>query len=119
MRHATQGFLVLLILLVVAALYNVSTLLRLLVEDGAADAISPQEMALTNSTRPGDVKPQLIPKIIHHTYANDTVPERWKEPWQSCQDMHPDYEIKVSQATDVTRPQLADPTPALDRRLGA
>lgn len=42
-----------------------------------------------------DERPQLIPKIIHQTYVNDTVPERWREAQKSCVDLHEDYEYKV------------------------
>ncbi|KAK8223985.1 hypothetical protein HDK77DRAFT_465341 [Phyllosticta capitalensis] len=29
-------------------------------------------------------RPQLIPKIIHQTYVNETIPERWVEAQRSC-----------------------------------
>ncbi|KAF4539463.1 Mannosyl phosphorylinositol ceramide synthase SUR1 [Lasiodiplodia theobromae] len=35
-----------------------------------------------------------IPKIIHQTYANRTIPDHWKQAQQSCLDLHPDYEYK-------------------------
>ncbi|KKY14813.1 putative mipc synthase [Diplodia seriata] len=35
-----------------------------------------------------------IPKIIHQTYANRTIPDHWKKAQQSCLDLHPDYEYK-------------------------
>ncbi|KAK9382801.1 nucleotide-diphospho-sugar transferase [Kockiozyma suomiensis] len=41
------------------------------------------------------VNPQLIPKIIHQTWKNDTVPEQWKMAQSSCIDMHPDFEYKL------------------------
>lgn len=37
-------------------------------------------------------KPELIPKIIHQTYKNETIPDIWKEGQQRCIDLHPDYE---------------------------
>ncbi|KAF4307731.1 hypothetical protein GTA08_BOTSDO04291 [Botryosphaeria dothidea] len=35
-----------------------------------------------------------IPKIIHQTYANHSIPDHWKQAQQSCLDLHPDYEYK-------------------------
>ncbi|EKG09054.1 hypothetical protein MPH_13964 [Macrophomina phaseolina MS6] len=35
-----------------------------------------------------------IPKIIHQTYANTSIPDHWKPAQQSCLDLHPDYEYK-------------------------
>jgi hypothetical protein len=40
-------------------------------------------------------RPQIIPKIIHQTYKNETIPEVWVEAQQSCIDLHPDYEYIV------------------------
>jgi mannosyltransferase OCH1-like enzyme len=85
-----------------------STLLGLLVEDGSADAILLTE--LPRHTAPKDApmrfepsQPQLIPKIIHQTYKNESIPERWKEPWQQCQDiMKADYEFKVRTPSSAT-----------------
>ncbi|KAK9459708.1 nucleotide-diphospho-sugar transferase [Lipomyces oligophaga] len=37
-------------------------------------------------------QPQLIPKIIHQTWKNETVPEKWKASQASCLEMHPDFE---------------------------
>ena len=31
-----------------------------------------------------------IPKILHHTWVNDTIPERWKPTYQSCKESHSD-----------------------------
>ncbi|EKG16492.1 hypothetical protein MPH_06268 [Macrophomina phaseolina MS6] len=35
-----------------------------------------------------------IPKIIHQTYANTSIPDHWKPAQRSCLDLHPDYEYK-------------------------
>lgn len=34
----------------------------------------------------------LIPKIIHQTYKDENVPEKWREGQQACIDLHPDYQ---------------------------
>jgi mannosyltransferase OCH1-like enzyme len=37
----------------------------------------------------------MIPKIIHQTYINTSIPEQWKSGQQSCIDLHADYEYMV------------------------
>jgi mannosyltransferase OCH1-like enzyme len=74
---------------------SVFTLLSLLVEDASADAIHRAELPSPNSSLI-EQRPQIIPKIIHQTYKNETIPEVWKEAQQSCIDLHPDYEYIVS-----------------------
>lgn len=52
-----------------------------------------------------------IPKIIHQTYANHSIPDHWKQAQQSCLDLHPDYEYKVSEQQPSSRlrhPLLCD-----------
>lgn len=79
------------ILILFLLVRSVWTLLLLLIEDGAADAIDRAELPLHNST-PIDNRPQIIPKIIHQTYINESIPEIWVDAQQSCIDLHPDYE---------------------------
>lgn len=37
----------------------------------------------------------IVPKIIHQTWKNENIPEKWKLAQQSCRDMHPDYEYRL------------------------
>jgi mannosyltransferase OCH1-like enzyme len=37
----------------------------------------------------------LIPKILHQTYINESIPEKWVQAQKSCVDLHPDYEYKL------------------------
>lgn len=62
----------------------------MLVVDGAEDRISRAELPGPNS----DVKQRarVIPKIIHQTYINESIPAVWQEAQQSCIDLHEDYE---------------------------
>ena len=94
MRRSVGAFLLILLLIVGYALHSVSTLLALLVEDASADAIHRSELPAPNSTLI-DQRPQKIPKIIHQTYINESVPEHWREAQSSCIDLHEDYEYKV------------------------
>lgn len=94
MRRGILIFIVATIFVLGIAVNHVWTLLQLLVVDGSEDAISRAELPAPNSPAINS-QPQLIPKIIHQTYVNDSVPEHWKGPQQSCRDLHPDYEYKL------------------------
>lgn len=94
MRRGLVIFLVVNLLIIAFLVRSVSTLLSLLIEDAANDAIHRAELPAPNSPLI-DGRPQLIPKIIHQTYVNDSVPERWRDAQQSCIDLHEDYEYKV------------------------
>lgn len=74
--------------------YQCSTLISLLFEPGTAFQIRKAEMPAPNSDMI-DSRPQLIPKIIHQTYINSTIPEQWRAGQQACIDLHEDYEYKV------------------------
>lgn len=95
MRRGLAVFLIINAIIVVFLIRSVYTLLTLLIEDGSADAIHSAEIPAPNSPLIED-RPQLIPKIIHQTYVNDSVPEHWREAQRSCIDLHTDYEYKVS-----------------------
>ena len=73
---------------------NVFTLLILLIEDASADAIHRSDLPSPNSSLI-ESRPHLIPKIIHQTFKNETIPDIWKEAQQTCINMHTDYEYKV------------------------
>ncbi|KAJ5491701.1 Mannosyl phosphorylinositol ceramide synthase SUR1 [Penicillium diatomitis] len=91
MRRGLLIFVVVNLLILTLLVRSVSTLLSLLVEDAAADAIHRAELPSPNSSLI-ETRPQIIPKIIHQTYKNETIPEVWREAQQSCIDLHPDYE---------------------------
>jgi hypothetical protein len=88
--------LLLLILLVssvlCAAVYLVSTFIGLLFESGLRNAIRPETLQ-SRLHWSEDRRP--IPKIIHQTWKNETVPEAWTIPQYSCLDLHPDYKYIV------------------------
>jgi hypothetical protein len=70
----------------------VSTFIGLLFESGMQNAILPENL-ISRTSWPEDRRP--IPKIIHQTWKNDTVPEMWSIAQYSCHDLHPDYRYIV------------------------
>jgi mannosyltransferase OCH1-like enzyme len=95
MRRGTIIFLVINLITIGFLLNAFSTLISLLFEDGAADAIHGAEIPAPGSDMI-DNRTQLIPKIIHQTYINTSVPLQWQAGQKSCIDLHDDYEYKVS-----------------------
>ncbi|EUC44122.1 glycosyltransferase family 32 protein [Bipolaris oryzae ATCC 44560] len=94
MRKGVTIFFLVTILVLGFAVHSVWTLLGLLVASGREDAILRGELPAPNSSAINHA-PQLIPKIIHQTYINESIPAHWKGPQQSCLDLHPDYEYKL------------------------
>ena len=92
-------FLIINVVVIAFLVRSVFTLLTLLTETGDADAITRGEIPAPHSPLI-ETRPQSIPKIIHQTYINETIPERWAEPVQQCLEMHEDYEYKVRVASD-------------------
>lgn len=98
MRRGLLVFLVINLIVIAILIHSVFTLLSLLIEDGAADAIHRADIPAPNSPLI-ETRPQLIPKIIHQTYINDSIPAIWESARQSCIDLHEDYEYKVGRGT--------------------
>lgn len=101
MRRVLSIFLLINLLFLFLLVRSVSTLLLLLVEDAAADAIHFAELLSPNSSMI-EQRPEIIPKIIHQTYRNETIPEVWIDAQQSCIELHPDYEYIVALPCDPT-----------------
>ncbi|KAG4034215.1 hypothetical protein MFRU_003g01880 [Monilinia fructicola] len=94
MRRGTLIFLIINLIVIGFLLNAFSTLISLLFIDGHADAIHRSEIPAPGSELIEN-RTQLIPKIIHQTYINSSIPERWKKGHQSCVDLHDDYEYKL------------------------
>ena len=92
MRRGLVVFLLFNILIITLLVRSTFTLLGLLLDDASED-ITAYSKLLLNGTFV-DTRPQLIPKIIHQTYVNESVPVRWQLAQQSCKDLHSDYEYK-------------------------
>ncbi|KAG4436121.1 hypothetical protein IFR05_008400 [Cadophora sp. M221] len=91
MRRGTIIFLVINLIIIGFLLNAFSTLISLLFQSGAADAIHRAEIPAPGSDMIEN-RTQLIPKIIHQTYINESIPERWQAGQKSCIDLHEDYE---------------------------
>jgi inositol phosphorylceramide mannosyltransferase catalytic subunit len=94
MRRGLLFFILVNALIITTLVRNVFTLLTLLVEDASADAIHLADLQSHDASWI-ETRPQLIPKIIHQTYRNESIPAHWKEAHRSCVDWHPDYEYIV------------------------
>ena len=90
MRRGILVFLVVFLLLLGLAIRQVLTLLSLLTEDASTDAIHRSDLPARNSTQVNPLQ-QAIPKIIHQTYNDTSIPTRWVVAQRSCIDLHPDY----------------------------
>ena len=102
MRRGTIIFLLINFITIGFLVNAFSTLIALLFEDGAADVIHRAEIPPPGSDLTEN-RTQLIPKIIHQTYINASIPSQWKSSQQSCLDLHEDYEYKVCEtcAADI------------------
>lgn len=94
MRRGTAIFLIINLVIIGFLTNACSTLISLLFEDASADAITRAEIPAPDSDLI-DKQKHLIPKIIHQTYINDSIPEKWKAGQQSCIELHKDYEYKL------------------------
>jgi mannosyltransferase OCH1-like enzyme len=87
MRRGVIFFALLLFAFLAFAIHLVWNLLGLLFVDGSEDMITKAELPAPGSSRVNG-RTQLIPKIIHQTYKNETIPDVWREAQQSCLDLH-------------------------------
>jgi len=94
MRRGLVLFLLANLVVVGVLVHSVFTLLTLLFEDCSADAIPAIDIPAPNSEQIAHL-PQYIPRIIHQTWANESIPEKWQEAQKSCLNLHGDYEYKV------------------------
>lgn len=69
-------------------------MISLLFEDASADTIHRAEITVPGSDLLEN-RPQMIPKIIHQTYINSSIPAQWTGGQQSCIDLHDNYEYVV------------------------
>jgi hypothetical protein len=92
-RHGHVIFTVLVLVVVLALLYRSRLLIGLLFEDGARDAIYPA--VILDPDYSGNAAVQVIPKIIHQTYKNTSIPKEWQPLHEQAQSMTEGYEYMV------------------------
>lgn len=95
MRRSTIIFLVINLIIIGLLTNQCRTLIALLFEDAARFAIPGDELKEVEGGGKVDGGKELIPKIIHQTYINETIPEKWKKGQQACVNLHADYEYIV------------------------
>ncbi|EMR10868.1 hypothetical protein PNEG_01015 [Pneumocystis murina B123] len=77
--------------LVVVLLNRSWFLITLLFENFELERISEWAVLYSDSYKV-DTKKEAIPRIIHQTWKNETIPEKWEEAYDSCKKKHPNYE---------------------------
>lgn len=92
MRRGIALFLLAVVCVLGLLVHQVWSLLALLVVDGRQDAIMKEDVPSSEFTEASPPDGQLIPKILHQTYKNASIPERWQGPQQSCIDLHSDWD---------------------------
>jgi len=74
-RRTTVVILLIICLPIVYVLYEASSLIALIFEDGLADSVT-LDMIEAMGNRSEVQHP--IPKIIHQTWKNENIPEQWQ-----------------------------------------
>ena len=92
-RRILQIFLAILALILVGTVVVLSSISVYLSIDNAAylteeEVGYPESDATWNATALGKV--ERIPRILHQTWKTETLPDRWKDISQECQDMMKD-----------------------------
>lgn len=93
------------IYLILYLVYLSSDLISLIHDDTFQDGLLDVEL---NSNE--NVKPMIIPKIIHQTYKTDVIPDVWKSGQQACVDLHPDYQY-ILWTDDMAREFIVEEYP--------
>jgi mannosyltransferase OCH1-like enzyme len=96
MRRGVAIFLACTAIFLLLAVHQVWSLLELLFISGIEDVITKEELPPMGSER-DDSRKHFIPKIIHQTYINTSIPQVWKEAQASCLALHkkPEWEYKL------------------------
>jgi mannosyltransferase OCH1-like enzyme len=94
-RRGLVVFLLFVLTVVATILYRSRLLFGLLLEDGLRTAIYPAEL-IAELEHEHDSHSDVIPKIIHQTYKNTSLPAIWLEQQNQTLALHEDYEYMVS-----------------------
>lgn len=88
-------------------MYNVFDLITLIYDDSFEDQLLDIDL---NPTANMPKKPELIPKIIHQTYKDTNIPEKWKPSQLKCQEFNPDYQY-IMWTDDMARDFISEEYP--------
>lgn len=77
------------LVILVVLLYLTFDLLTLAIDNVTHASLLHDDLNNSNSSISTQ---RLIPKIIHQTYKNTSIPDHWKSGQQNCIDLHPDYQ---------------------------
>ncbi|WVQ93639.1 hypothetical protein IAU59_000715 [Kwoniella sp. CBS 9459] len=75
--------------------------------DGRVQGTDSWERLYNVTTRPGE----KIPRLIHQTWKNDLLPDKWQKAWKECREGMPDYEYMLW-TDDLAREFVAKHYPA-------
>lgn len=95
LRRIALGLLLIDLVLVALLLNTLDPLITLLRRN---EELFGARLALSRTDNPKDWDHQdkpKIPRILHQTCANETIPDRWVDSQQSCQKAYSDFEYKV------------------------
>jgi mannosyltransferase OCH1-like enzyme len=102
MRRGVLAFVVCTVIFLGLAVHQVWTLLELLVFNGIGDAILKDDVPPVGSELDDDeTSKHMIPKILHQTYVNSSIPVVWQEAQASCLKLHPKPEWEYKLWTDA------------------
>ncbi|GAB7362417.1 hypothetical protein MBLNU230_g2740t1 [Neophaeotheca triangularis] len=105
MRRSLLLSLLLILALIIFLTHQVWTLITLLFVDGHDSAIHRSELPTyppsNDAQNQTDPRPQLIPKILHQTYINTSIPQVWAEAQQSCLNLHPQHPSSLNPSTNA------------------
>lgn len=89
-----MAYLVLIDLIIIGTLVFITNPLITLLRRN--DELFPTRASLSRPDIPAGSWPQRkIPRILHQTCANDTIPEKWVNSQRSCKEAYSEYEYKV------------------------
>ena len=94
-RRGPILFILAVVVVVGILLHRSRFLIGLLFEDGSRNAIYPAVILAQDQSEAN----QLIPKIIHQTYKNASLPTVWVEQQRQLLELHEDYEYMVSESS--------------------
>jgi len=122
-RPARRGpliFLASVLVIVVILAHRSRFLIGLLFANGYPDIIDPVHLLdAPGAVEESEKQASLIPKIIHQTYKNTSLPDEWLVSQKSCKKLHPEfkYMVRAPSRTPILRSALL--TSSLTKQMRA